>query len=319
MKDYGRSKHLLPFAAVPHAAYQERKLRPGDRDLLARLTYYARNKSCCWPGNDRLAVDLGVCRRTVQYRLRALERTGWIACVRDDDLPSGRRIELLWLSSVDPSHATWCVARTKHNAPPARNEVHANKQIEGEQDQQQPEAAARGTSRVRPAPSPVLTEKLVGLGITPSVAQELAAGFDDDRIERQIVALDHRKARDRAATLVKSIREDWAMPEAMSRSKDVAARRVEEEQHRLQSESRRRILRLHEEKVGEFWDSLTPDEQERFQEAAIEHAEPEAREMIRRLRPDEPFFKAHRLAARDEHIRRVLGLPSILDSDGSDA
>lgn len=71
----------LPFAAIPHAVYKDRGLIPGDRDLLARLIFYARSKSYCWPSNRTLARDLGVTTRTVKYRLRRLEGVGWVASV----------------------------------------------------------------------------------------------------------------------------------------------------------------------------------------------------------------------------------------------
>lgn len=101
-----RRRIRFPFAAIPHAVYADRRLTPGDRDLLAVLTRYARNKPTCWPSNQRLSQDLRVTRRTVQARLRRLEAAGWLACKQtsrkreihltwgdeDDDVPPGQPI-----------------------------------------------------------------------------------------------------------------------------------------------------------------------------------------------------------------------------------
>ncbi|OJW13124.1 MAG: hypothetical protein BGO49_20215 [Planctomycetales bacterium 71-10] len=151
-------------------------------------------------------------------------------------------------------------------------------------------------------------EKLVGSGVTRSVAEELARVFGDDQVSRQIEALPHRRPKDGAATLVSSIREDWALPEELRRAKEKAARLSEERERRAREESIKRARRLDEEKVSRFWASMTPGERERFVEEAIEHADPEQRDLIRSLKPHEPLYRAYRVAARDEHIRRKLGL-----------
>lgn len=88
-----RRRIRLPFAAIPHAVYADRRLTPGDRDLLAVLTRYALNKPTCWPSNQRLSQDLRVTRRTVQARLRRLEAAGWLVCKQTC---SKRVIHLNW-------------------------------------------------------------------------------------------------------------------------------------------------------------------------------------------------------------------------------
>lgn len=106
-KPIGRG-NPLPFAAVPHAVFNDRRLKPGDRDLLAALTSYARNKSFCWPSNRKLADHLGVAPRTIQYRLRHLEAAGWITSVQK---PRQRVIHLTWKGEADCSPPVQSIAR----------------------------------------------------------------------------------------------------------------------------------------------------------------------------------------------------------------
>lgn len=67
-----------------------------------------------------------------------------------------------------------------------------------------------------PSPSPGLVDRLVAAGVTRAVAERLVDEYPEQRIERQIEYLHHRRADDSAAVLVAAIREDWAPPAAMA-------------------------------------------------------------------------------------------------------
>jgi hypothetical protein len=71
------------------------------------------------------------------------------------------------------------------------------------------EAADRG---VRRATRPDLVERLAAEGIAPGRAHLLVAEAPAERIERQLAWIDYRSCRDRAATLVKAIAEDFSEP-----------------------------------------------------------------------------------------------------------
>ncbi|MDE6433696.1 MAG: helix-turn-helix domain-containing protein [Lachnospiraceae bacterium] len=60
-----------------HAAYKDPELKKGTIALLQYLVHKS-NKEQCFPSVDTIAKALGVCRRTVQYNMRKLERAGYI-------------------------------------------------------------------------------------------------------------------------------------------------------------------------------------------------------------------------------------------------
>lgn len=60
-----------------HTAYKDPNLKKGTIALLQYLVHKS-NKEQCFPSVDTMAKALGVCRRTVQYNMRKLERAGYI-------------------------------------------------------------------------------------------------------------------------------------------------------------------------------------------------------------------------------------------------
>lgn len=84
------------FSPMRHDYTFDVELSDGLYRLVGVLLYYAQAKTSCWPCNATLAIDLGIGRRMVQLRLRALEAAGIVACRRDPTNPTGRTIDLLF-------------------------------------------------------------------------------------------------------------------------------------------------------------------------------------------------------------------------------
>lgn len=333
----------LRFSPIPVAVLKDDTIPHGAKVLLGVILDFAWSDSSTWVSVEKLAEVMGHGIRTIQMWMTSLKGHGWIRLVPDPSVKTGRRIVLVWREGEVPGEAGAGIPQAPEDAGPGRGEARRkplrsqcnapdsdspdrgrrrstttdpgpaqdrepkpNRDVVdgNEQGREEPDAGSRATA----AANTSTVEKLVGSGVTRSVAQELAKVFGDDQVSRQIEALPHRKPKDRAATLVTSIREDWSMPEELRRAEAKAARLAEEHRRRAQEESLKRVRRLHEEKAAEFWASMTPGEQERFVEEAIEHADPEYRDLIRSLKPHEPLYRAHRVAARNEHIRRKLGM-----------
>jgi hypothetical protein len=74
-----------------------------------------------------------------------------------------------------------------------------------------------------PPPEPVspLAQRLMDFGVSRQTAVGLAASSPEE-CERQLTYLPHRNARDRGAVLVKSIREGWAEPAAITEARTPA-------------------------------------------------------------------------------------------------
>ncbi len=60
-----------------NAAYKDEQLKKGTISLLQYLVHKS-NKDKCFPAVDTIAKALNVCKRTVQYNMRKLEKAGYI-------------------------------------------------------------------------------------------------------------------------------------------------------------------------------------------------------------------------------------------------
>jgi replication initiator protein A len=82
-----------------------------------------------------------------------------------------------------------------------------------------------------PTPPDPLVQRLVEAGVSPPTAADLAAERPE-QCGRQLDYLPHREARDRAAVLVKAIREGWAPPQAWTEAQAAAEKKARRKQRR---------------------------------------------------------------------------------------
>lgn len=149
----------LPFAALPHALVDDRRLNGTQVRLAAVLCRYARSKAECWPAVATLATALGLGRRSVQLSLRALERAGWIG-TRPAENPTGRVIFLTW--RIAPP-AGDCAPRAQGSAPAPAPRVAP--EGETQREKKPPGVAApigpppAGPRRTAAAPAPLTVEQ----------------------------------------------------------------------------------------------------------------------------------------------------------------
>jgi DNA-binding transcriptional ArsR family regulator len=61
------------FTQVPNFLLKSKKLSAGDKMVFAMLLSYAWQNNYCFPGQEKLADDLGLVDRTVRRHLKALE------------------------------------------------------------------------------------------------------------------------------------------------------------------------------------------------------------------------------------------------------
>lgn len=67
---------------VPNAALKSSDISPGAKLAYSMLLHYAWQNDYCFPGQDRLAEDIGVVKRSVVTYLQELERAGYITVER---------------------------------------------------------------------------------------------------------------------------------------------------------------------------------------------------------------------------------------------
>ena len=70
------------FTQVPNHVLDNPKLSPGAKLTYAMLLKYAWQNDYCFPGQERLAKDMGGGQRSVVRYIQELERTGFIRIIR---------------------------------------------------------------------------------------------------------------------------------------------------------------------------------------------------------------------------------------------
>ena len=70
------------FTQVPNFILKSEALSPGAKLAYAMLLHYAWQNDYCFPGQERLAKDMGAGKRSVIRFMAELERAGFIAVQR---------------------------------------------------------------------------------------------------------------------------------------------------------------------------------------------------------------------------------------------
>ena len=66
------------FTQVPNHVLVSDRLSPGAKLTYAMLLKYAWQNDCCFPGQERLAVDMGVTRQSANTYVQELQRERFI-------------------------------------------------------------------------------------------------------------------------------------------------------------------------------------------------------------------------------------------------
>ncbi len=66
----------MGFTQLPNFLLKSKKLSSGDKITFAMLLSYAWQNDFCFPGQARLAADMGITERSVRTHLKALEAGG---------------------------------------------------------------------------------------------------------------------------------------------------------------------------------------------------------------------------------------------------
>ena len=70
------------FTQVPNFILKSRTLSAGDKLAMAMILSYAWHNDSCFPGQTRLAEDMGVDERSVRRHIKALQAEGLLTIVR---------------------------------------------------------------------------------------------------------------------------------------------------------------------------------------------------------------------------------------------
>jgi len=117
-----------------------------------------------------------------------------------------------------------------------------------------------------------LIDKLLKLNVSKITAEGLIINYDQQVIEKWIEAIHYAKAKDRAAYLVKAIRENWQVPKGYLRKEEDVREREEQEKIRIarekQKEEDNKRRQEENERLEQIYNSLDRLQQEKIKQEA---------------------------------------------------
>jgi hypothetical protein len=166
----------------------------------------------------------------------------------------------------------------------------------------------------RPEPSPLVAE-LIGHGVTDSIARQLVAEYDEEKIRQQVEILGWLEAKkpgkisDSAAWLVIAIKNGHATPKgfvsAAERRKQQEAKAAKEQadaaDRRRKQEADAQERREKELVIG-FWDGLSKEQEAEHEAAAIAQADAESLKLLEAG----PMIKFGLTIIRHSYARKLL-------------
>jgi len=117
-----------------------------------------------------------------------------------------------------------------------------------------------------------LINQLVDLNVSKITAKNLVKKYNNESIKDWVRAIDFTNAENKAAYIVKAIKEGWQLPEEYLREKENNT--AEEEQQKINSlqkkeqEKKQKILQEEKQKLDQIYHSLDPDKQKEIDREA---------------------------------------------------
>jgi hypothetical protein len=155
-----------------------------------------------------------------------------------------------------------------------------------------------------------LLEGLVELNVTENVARDLVGHFDNELIQKWTEAVHYADAKDKAAYLVKAIREHWLLPERWLKSKEQENDKAKYEKIKQLEEERqkeeKRKRQEEAERLDSIYNSLADEQQQEVSEEAEKRFSFIVREWIRDGKTDSPIVQAERKSKREEVLKEWM-------------
>ena len=185
------------FTTVPHSVARSPHISPGAKGLYTCVLSYAWGTDRAWPSQARLAADMGASPTSIRTWLSELRQHGLIQ-VKKRGAKNSPNIYIF--QPVAESAETPSKSDYRWSGSDGQNLTTKNKQVKQDSKKQ--------------TGDPVVAS-LTAAGITESVAAKLVLEHGPGHCQTQLDWLPYRKARNKAAVLVKAIQERWAAPAAI--------------------------------------------------------------------------------------------------------
>ena len=125
--------------------------------------------------------------------------------------------------------------------------------------------------------------RLLGCGVSRSIASELLEKYPSERVKRQIQMLPYRNAKEPAAMLIKAIKEDWSAPAGYMLKRREEAERKAKAEREAKEERKREIWRR---RIEEAKAKLPPEQLECIVRSAREKVREEMRGVFHGKAPE---------------------------------
>lgn len=135
-----------------------------------------------------------------------------------------------------------------------------------------------------------LLAKLLEIGVTRAMAEQILKEYSREIIQSQVDALPHREAKDRPAALVSSIRDGWTLPGSYQ---EVIQRKKRDEEERLLQEQKKSQEAELKSRVEDYLSKLSEDEMAELRGEAMEMARNEGNALFRDRKLSEHVIRGY--------------------------
>lgn len=211
------------FTLIPNDVLRDSEISFGARLTYTLLLSYAWQEGSCFPGQERMADDLGVTRQAVNKYLKELKADRYVSWKRRG-LGRTNIYYILDRSkssapAADQKEGSPQTAPSNGPAPDVTTRLHQNVTAGFHQDVN-PRLHNKDTEEEDTEQQPVVARKLTGLNVSPDKVKEILAGYPSQYIEQKLEllrwkrkhSLRHRPISDPAGWLVKAIENDYQPP-----------------------------------------------------------------------------------------------------------
>jgi hypothetical protein len=154
-----------------------------------------------------------------------------------------------------------------------------------------------------------LIDKLVDLNVSKITASRLVKKYNNEVIKDWVRAIDFTNAENKAAYIVKAVKEDWQHPEEYLREKENNAANKEQEKinslQKKEQEKKNKKLQEEKQKLDQIYHSLDPDKQKEIDKEAENRLDDFWKSQLNKQRPKGKLSKILQ-AALDEKRREIV-------------
>ena len=154
-----------------------------------------------------------------------------------------------------------------------------------------------------------LINKLVDLNVSKITASRLVKKYNNEVIKDWVRAIDFTNAENKAAYIVKAIKENWQLPEEYLREKENNTAKAEQEKinslQKEQQEKKSRKIQEENQQLDQIYHSLDPEKQKEIDQEAENRLDAFWKSQLKKEKPKGKLSKILK-ATLDEKRREII-------------